>query len=157
MSISLYSFRWNRWFIWIQKPCTFFCQLSTVAPCEWEETHNYYGCSAVHYRALFFFFFCFPIWTSSALLTFLEFLFVSIQIFDMNSVADFLLLFTVSSERQASVHSTLFSHMEVYHWVFLGCIRPWWDELISIKVCIFAYLWLPLRHVGECYIANRKF
>lgn len=33
-------------------------------------------------------------------------------------------------------------------------IIPRWKKLISTELCILAYLWLPLCHVGECYIAN---
>lgn len=132
---------------------------STVAQREENET-NCYGCSALWIFFIFFYLvlpYCVNIQCSS---DFLIFLFMSFQIFDMNSV---LLLFSVSRKQCPSVCSTLFSHMEVYHWVLPGYVSPEWDELKSLKkkkgvhICILAYLWFSLRHVDECCIANRKF
>lgn len=160
MSISLYSFRWNRWFIWIQKPCTFFCQLSTVAPCEWEETHNYYGCSAVHYRALFFFFFLLPHLDIQCSSDFFEipFRFYSNIWYELCCRFSTFIYCVIRATGFCAFHPVQ-PHGGVslsFPWIYQALMR-WAHFNKGVHICILAYLWLPLRHVGECYIANRKF
>lgn len=133
---------------------------STVAPCEGTETHNNYGCSAVHYIVFLVVCLFLPALLSEYLFFFLIFHLISILIFDKNSVANFLLLFTVPSKQQPSVCSTPFSHMVVYHGVLLGYINPlmrWAHFSKGVHICILAYLLLPLHHVGEYYIAKCQF
>lgn len=57
---SSYGFWLKKWLIWIQKPCTFICQLSTVTPCTGAETILLrVQCSAVNYKAFFLYFLLF--------------------------------------------------------------------------------------------------
>lgn len=129
---------------------------STVAPCEGTETHNNYGCSAVHYIIFVCLFVssCFTLW----IYFFWYFIWLISKYLIKTLLPIFYFLFTVSSKRQPSVCSTPFSHMEVYHWVLLGYINPrmrWAHFSKGVHICIKAYLWLPLHHVGEYYNAKR--
>lgn len=132
---------------------------STVAPCEGKETHDYYGCSAVHYKSFFSFLSALP-WTSSALLTFFDISFnwylniwyelccwFSTFIYCVIKATAFCMFHPVQPHGGVSLSSP---------WIYQPLMR-WAHFSKGVHICILAYLWLPLRHVGECYIANRKF
>lgn len=156
--IFLYCLWWknkqtNR-FIWILKPCTFFCQLSTVAPCEWEESRLLrVQCGALKSFPPHF---PFTIRISSALLKFFNIYIFFFHLYLIQSLYLLIFYFYLLYHR---INRLLCIPPRSATWrcIAVFVFHPQRDELISMKACILAYLWLPLHHVGECYIANRKF
>lgn len=147
---SSYGFWLKKWLIWIQKPCTFICQLSTVTPCTGAETILLrVQCSAVNYKAFFLYFLLFANYPVLFWLISNFFLRVSKYLIWTLFILYFYLL-CHQSDRYLCIHPYLHGDISVD-------IIPRWKKLISTELCILAYLWLPLCHVGECYIANWKF